>query len=166
MIICRIITFAAVKQTIFIKNQTPLKGLITCESTYFYGKTISSKQHIFRKTLYDASQTSGRKYHLRYLIYIHNIFSKFLDQFDDYMNDTGFLIMPSIDKTHIDPFEKIKIDIYVYAHTWGVYCDEVTMEINDCLPFAFNVIARVVGMPVEFPFAINTIHSKPTCRYF
>lgn len=80
------------------------------------------------------------------------------------MNKEGFIIVPKPCNYCIKPHEKLKIDIYVYGHTWGVYCGEVILEINDCLPFTFNVIAHIVGTPVEFPFALNTINPEPICR--
>lgn len=80
------------------------------------------------------------------------------------MNDHGFLIAPKPDNIIMNPKEKIKIDIYVYANTWGVYCDEILIEVNECLPFVFNVVAKCIGMPIEFPFALNTINSEPIFR--
>lgn len=88
----------------------------------------------------------------------------FTDEFDDCMNADGFIIVPKPANYSIKGHENVKIDIYVYGHTSGVYCDEVILEVNDCLPFTFNVIAQMIGIPIEFPFALNTINPDPTCR--
>lgn len=58
----------------------------------------------------------------------------------------------------------ILIDLYIYANTWGIYVEEVVIEIKDIPPFCFSMIIEVVGSPIEYPFALNTLQELPTLR--
>lgn len=60
--------------------------------------------------------------------------------------------------------EVIQVNLWIYANTFGVYLEEVIVEINDLTPFCFNLIVEVVGLPIELPFAVNTLLETPTIR--
>lgn len=57
-----------------------------------------------------------------------------------------------------------EIDIWIYANTWGVYVEEIVIEVKDIAPFCFSMIIEVVGSPIEFPFALNSLHDIPILR--
>lgn len=57
-----------------------------------------------------------------------------------------------------------EIDIWIYANTWGVYIEEVVIEMKDIPPFCLSMVVEVIGSPVEFPFALNTLHDTPILR--
>lgn len=158
-----IVLLLAIKKTIYVGNLTPLNGVLSLQVTHFYANHIPEEKEIMAKVLRRAKQRTNSKIQMFKSV---EDFTKeqFSGEFDDFMNDDGFIIIPQPGNTQIRPYEKIQIDIYVYAHTWGVYCDEVIVEVNECLPFAFNVIAKIVGMPIEYPFALNSISNEPTCR--
>lgn len=60
--------------------------------------------------------------------------------------------------------QEIEIDIWIYANTWGVYIEEVVIELKDVPPFCLSIIVEVIGSPVEFPFALNSLHETPVLR--
>lgn len=60
--------------------------------------------------------------------------------------------------------QEIEIDIWIYANTWGVYVEEIVVEIKDIPPFCFSVIIEVIGSPIEFAFALNSVHDVPLFR--
>lgn len=58
----------------------------------------------------------------------------------------------------------VEIDIWIYANTWGIYVEEVVIEIKDTPPFCFSMIIEVVGLPIEYPFALNSLQKIPIIR--
>ncbi|RZC37459.1 uncharacterized protein BDFB_003375 [Asbolus verrucosus] len=77
----------------------------------------------------------------------------------------GITIEPERPSGDMVPYEMVEIDLWIYANTWGKYLEEVIVEINDLTPFCFNLIVDVVGSPLEFPFARNTLLDYPTIRF-
>lgn len=60
--------------------------------------------------------------------------------------------------------KSVEIDISVYANTWGIYIEEIMIEINDIAPFCLKLLIEVVGLPLEYPIALNTICASPIIR--
>lgn len=80
------------------------------------------------------------------------------------MNDDGIIVKPIPDTFTLNGNEKVEIEICIFATTWGVYLEEICIDINDILPYCFNVLIEVIGMPIEFPIALNSILSEPTLK--
>lgn len=64
----------------------------------------------------------------------------------------------------LGPRETVPIDIYVYADTWGVYVDEVTVSIVGLPDYVFGVCIQVVGSPIEYPISKNGMNRTPVLR--
>lgn len=58
-----------------------------------------------------------------------------------------------------------KVTVFVYAKTWGIYLDEITVELQDLPCFTFSIIVEVQRSPIEFPFALKTAKPLPTIKY-
>lgn len=80
------------------------------------------------------------------------------------MNSDGILVKAEPSSLKMKGYEKVEIDLWIYADTWGVYLDEIIVDINEILPYSFNILIEVVGCPIEFPIAMNTILDEPTFR--
>lgn len=61
--------------------------------------------------------------------------------------------------------EIVEIDVWVYANTWGYYLEEIVIDISHLIPFCASILIEVIGSPVEFPIAQNSICKEPTLRY-
>lgn len=66
---------------------------------------------------------------------------------------------------NLTPYETIAIDIYVYADTWGVYVDEITVAITGLPDYIFGVCIQVIGSPIAYPICITGINKTPILRY-
>lgn len=65
---------------------------------------------------------------------------------------------------YIEGHGALEIDLWIYANTWGIYLEEVVVEVNDIQPFCFSMLIQVMGLPIEYPIARNTIHNEPVLR--
>ncbi|KRT79609.1 hypothetical protein AMK59_7462, partial [Oryctes borbonicus] len=83
---------------------------------------------------------------------------------EDLIAANGIVIKIEQTKNSIGAYENIKIDVWVYANTWGLYLDEIVIDISQLTPFCASLLVEVVGLPVEFPIAQNSIRKDPTIR--
>ncbi|XP_025836193.1 uncharacterized protein LOC108733558 isoform X2 [Agrilus planipennis] len=92
-----------------------------------------------------------------------------LDKFnkwDEIMGkDFGLVVKAEPTIVKLKPTEMTNIDLFVYGDTWGTYIEEVVIEINDVRSFCFTLIIEIVGFPVEYPLAVNSITKYPTIRF-
>lgn len=80
------------------------------------------------------------------------------------LNEDGIVVKVEPCSKRISAEELLAFDIWIYADTWGVYLEEIQVDINEILPFYFNVLIEVVGNPIEFPLAKNSVLEMPTFR--
>lgn len=74
------------------------------------------------------------------------------------------MVILDIEKGTLKFGEVIQINVWIYATTWGIYTEEIVVNINNITPYYFNVFVEVTGQPVEFPIAKNTIRNNATLR--
>lgn len=60
--------------------------------------------------------------------------------------------------------QQVNIELWIYASTWGVYVEEVVIELEDIAPFCFSVLIEVIGSPIEYTFALNSLYETPMLR--
>ncbi|XP_044754078.1 uncharacterized protein LOC123313311 isoform X2 [Coccinella septempunctata] len=77
----------------------------------------------------------------------------------------GIVVILDVEKGTLCCGDVIQINVWIYATTWGIYTEEIVVNINNIAPFCFNVFVEVNGSPVEFPIAKNTIRSYATLRF-
>lgn len=59
---------------------------------------------------------------------------------------------------------QMEIDVWVYANTWGLYLDEIVIDISGLTPFCASLLVEVIGSPITIPMAQNSIRQEPTIR--
>lgn len=80
------------------------------------------------------------------------------------IGDYGILIHPEIESGPIKPYEMISVDIWIYTNTWGIYVEEIIVDIANIVSFSFSLIVEVIGSPLELPIGMGTIRKYPTIR--
>lgn len=80
------------------------------------------------------------------------------------LSGVGIVVKVSPTYANIDSNGMLEIDLWIYANTWGIYLEEVVVEVNDLQPFCFNVLIEVIGLPIEYPIALNAIRNEPILR--
>lgn len=77
----------------------------------------------------------------------------------------GILVQPEIASGELDSFQTAKIDIWIYANTYGIYSEEIFVDLLEMPSYHFSMLIEVVGSPLELPMAVNCITKYPTIRY-
>lgn len=78
--------------------------------------------------------------------------------------DHGIVVLPNPEKTDLPPFKVVQIEVWIYANTWGVYAEELLVDIKDVVTFSFSLIVNVIGSPIMFPMALNSMLDIPILR--
>nr|CAI5824907.1 unnamed protein product [Callosobruchus analis] len=79
-------------------------------------------------------------------------------------NDNGILVQPDIEHRELKGFGWMKVNLWIYANTWGIYSEDVIIDLLDTPSFCFSLLIDVTGIPVEFPMALNAITKYPVVR--
>ncbi|VEN53979.1 unnamed protein product [Callosobruchus maculatus] len=79
--------------------------------------------------------------------------------------DNGILVQPDIEHGELKGFGWTKVNLWIYANTWGIYSEDVIIDLLDTPSFCFSLLIDVTGIPVEFPMALNAITKYPTVRF-
>ncbi|KAL3267965.1 hypothetical protein HHI36_007102 [Cryptolaemus montrouzieri] len=133
------------KFSFYIENVTPINAEFTIETTNFEPCIDGTSNWSTALTLL-YPQTASKTW-------------------DEACRRHGIVVIPDIEKGLLECGEVVQINIWIYATTWGIYAEEVVVNINNITPFYFNVFIEVNGAPVEFPMAVNTIRNYPTLRF-
>ncbi|VEN46992.1 unnamed protein product, partial [Callosobruchus maculatus] len=72
---------------------------------------------------------------------------------------------PDIEHGELKGFGWTKVNLWIYANTWGIYSEDVIIDLLDTPSFCFSLLIDVTGIPVEFPMALNAITKYPTVRF-
>lgn len=80
------------------------------------------------------------------------------------INEYGILVLPNIQETDLLGFRLIEVNLTIFANTWGIYQEEITIDVPDVPCFTFSLLIEAVGCPVILPMAMNTITSIPIIR--
>lgn len=75
----------------------------------------------------------------------------------------GIFVNPMKEHGKISKFGWTKIDFTIFANTWGIYLEEVTIDIGDIQCYAFSLIIEVVPTTF-FPIGLNSVTEYPTIR--
>ncbi|KAK9877064.1 hypothetical protein WA026_016090 [Henosepilachna vigintioctopunctata] len=129
----------------YIENFTPIKADFTVE-------TINFEPCLDKRSKYLNALT---------MIYPDTA----LKSWDEACGKQGIVLICDTGKGNLKNDEVIQLTVWLYATTWGIYTEEIVVNINDIVPFYFTVIIEVNGAPIEFPIARNTIRSYPTLRF-
>lgn len=81
------------------------------------------------------------------------------------MTGKGIIVKMHPSRGNLEDYGVVQIDIWIYADTWGVYMEEVAVEINNSTPFCFNILIQVNGSPIEFPLLYNSLQQEMSLRY-
>ncbi|CAG9763662.1 unnamed protein product [Ceutorhynchus assimilis] len=87
------------------------------------------------------------------------------DFWEPMIDHSGIVIQPETESSYMKANELVTVDIWIYAKTWGIYVDEIIIDIKDIIPFSFSLIIEVTGCPLELPFGIGAITQYPTIRF-
>lgn len=100
------------------------------------------------------------------MIFIYFLLLSIVEQvwFDLCDNPYGIIIEPEQNDTNLKANSIIKVCLLVYAKVWGIYIDEIVVELQNLPFFTFSLILEVVGSPIEFPIALNTNKALPTIK--
>ncbi|XP_057667752.1 uncharacterized protein LOC130900858 isoform X2 [Diorhabda carinulata] len=76
----------------------------------------------------------------------------------------GILVQPEVDSKKIEPHSIVRLDFWIYANTFGIYTEEVVIEIEELPMYYFSLLIEIVGCPIQVPMALNSITKNPTIR--
>ncbi|GJQ87786.1 hypothetical protein Trydic_g18642 [Trypoxylus dichotomus] len=132
-----------VKKTIEIVNMTPGSGDVNAEVANFY--PAEHPKDVLKELLAEIGMAKSTAW-------------------EDLIAANGIVLKIEQSNNSIGAYERIEIDVWVYANTWGLYLDEILIDISQLTPFCVSVLIEVVGLPVQFPIAQNSICREPTIR--
>lgn len=139
-----------------MENVTPKSAKYSIESTNFQAK----ENHI-RACLGPVYKKSGCNSPLHTKIIM---FSSVDELWGSMITEYGIMIQPERETGYIKPNELVSLDIWVYANTWGIYVEEIVIDLENIVPFSFSMIVEIVGCPLEIPHAIGCITEYPIIR--
>ncbi|CAG9829991.1 unnamed protein product [Diabrotica balteata] len=132
-------TFTATRISIYIENISPISVIYNIQSRNFY----------YHKNVDHTAVRQKQK----------NIV--------DLCKDTphGIVVQPDIQEDQIEGYCALRIDFWIYANTFGIYTEEIIVEVSEIPDYHFSMIIEVVGCPVQIPLALNCITECPTIRF-
>lgn len=71
------------------------------------------------------------------------------------MNEYGILVLPDVKGGSLSGFGLIEINLTIFANTWGLYQEEIAVDVLDVPCFTFSLLIEVVGCPVIIPMMYN-----------
>ncbi|XP_043685305.1 uncharacterized protein LOC122637324 [Vespula pensylvanica] len=142
----------ATKRTFLIKNETSIKSSFWLKINNFYPVYITDKGKIKK----DMMQS----------IYKMIISHHTEDIWDEIKQpNSGILIYVNPFITELTPYKDVFVDIYVFVDTWGIYTDELEINILGLPPYILSICVQVTKMPISFPICEKTQLKIPMCRF-
>ncbi|XP_045475652.1 uncharacterized protein LOC123681343 isoform X2 [Harmonia axyridis] len=133
------------KCSFYIENVTPIEAYFNIETTNFQPcidtetSMVNAITMIYPDTVYSIWDKACAKH--------------------------GIVVILDVEKGTLSCGEVIQVNAWIYATTWGIYTEEIVVNINNITPFYFNIFIEVNGSPIEFPIAKNTIRNYATLRF-
>lgn len=78
---------------------------------------------------------------------------------------SGIVIYVDPLNSDIGPFKAIPVDIYIFADTWGIYVDELEINITGLPQYTIGICAQVVGSPISLSISDRNEFNVPVIRY-
>ncbi|XP_026673142.1 uncharacterized protein LOC108629456 isoform X2 [Ceratina calcarata] len=143
------------KKTFIIKNETsiPSEYLLHIKNNYPIKCTCEWKNQKDRiRSIY--KRTFGRD-------------KKLIEEALFKMKQHGSGIVIYVDPLHSDleQFKAIPIDIYVFADTWGIYVDEIEINITGLPQYTIGICVQVVGSPISLSISDRNELNIPVVKY-
>lgn len=63
--------------------------------------------------------------------------------------DSGVVVYVDPLNSSIGPFEAIPVDVYVFADTWGIYVDELEINITGLPQYTLGICIQVLESPIS-----------------
>ncbi|CAH1156241.1 unnamed protein product [Phaedon cochleariae] len=130
------------KTTIYLKNITPVDATFTIEVQNFYGN--KNLDPMVEKCIMKKNTVT---------IWNDLIGTEF-----------GILVLPQVEKGSLAPYGLAEINIWIFANTYGIYSEEISIDIPDIPTFSFTLLMEVIGNPVVFPMTLNCLIDHPIIR--
>ncbi|KAJ8918572.1 hypothetical protein NQ315_013077, partial [Exocentrus adspersus] len=93
-------------------------------------------------------------------------FKKAEDIWNDMItNEYGILVLPDSKEGNLISFGLVEVNLTVFSNTWGIYQEEIAVDVPDIPCFTFSLLVEVVGCPVSYPLATSKITEYPTVRF-
>ncbi|CAG9862498.1 unnamed protein product [Phyllotreta striolata] len=88
------------------------------------------------------------------------------DLWNDLMGtDYGILVQPEVCSGELNAYGSAHVDIWVYANTYGIYSEEIVVEMVEIPSYHFSMLIEVIGSPAVVPMGVNSITNYPTIRF-
>ncbi|XP_030754021.1 uncharacterized protein LOC115880850 isoform X2 [Sitophilus oryzae] len=129
------------KVTFYIENVTPVKAKYVVQSTT-YNVPVTALQNVLK-----------------------NIYKTTEELWTPLLEKNCIVVQPAAENGILEAHELIAIDIWIYSNTWGIYTDEIIVDISDLSLFSFSLVIEVVGCPLQVPFGIGSINKYPIVRF-
>ncbi|CAL7935610.1 unnamed protein product [Xylocopa violacea] len=65
----------------------------------------------------------------------------------------------------IGPFSAVSVDIFVFADTWGIYVDELEINITGLPQYTIGICVQVVGSPISLSVSDRNEFNIPVITY-
>ncbi|KAK9306857.1 hypothetical protein QLX08_002727 [Tetragonisca angustula] len=143
------------KKTFIIKNETSIPTDFWLRIKNFYPITCSCEW---------KSQEDQIKF-----IY-KRIFSRQKGLIEDILHKvkqpgSGIVIYVDPLNSNIGPFKAVSVDIYIFADTWGIYVDELEINVTGLPQYAIGICVQVVGSPISLSISDRNEFNVPVIRY-
>lgn len=79
--------------------------------------------------------------------------------------ESGVVIYVDPLNSSIGPFEAVPVDIYVFADTWGIYVDELEINISGLPQYTVGMCVQVIGSPISLSITDKTETGTPVIKY-
>lgn len=132
-----------VKKTVYIRNLTEIDARYEMEVKNFPAKNIK------------PSKIDSVLYELKW---------KRRNELVEKLSEHGIVFVVKPHKGDVKGNDLIGIDIWIYAETWGVYLEEIGINLTDMPTFNFSILIEIQGMPIEYPIIKNTPMTQPVLR--
>ncbi|XP_026300779.1 uncharacterized protein LOC100577425 [Apis mellifera] len=124
-----------------IKNFYPIRCVCEWKSKKdliksIYKRVFGQKKGLVEETLYKAKQSGS-----------------------------GIVIYVDPLNSDIGPFKAISVDIYVFADTWGIYMDELEINIIGLPKYTIGICVQVVGSPITLSISDRNEFNIPVIKY-
>ncbi|XP_076170822.1 LOW QUALITY PROTEIN: uncharacterized protein LOC143148405 [Ptiloglossa arizonensis] len=133
------------KKTFIIKNETPILSKFYLCTKNFYPVKCSCEW----KTKTDRIKFMYKQIYGRNKDVIEEILRR------SKQSESGVVIYVDPSNSDIGPFEAVPVDVYVFADTWGIYIDELDIDITGLPRFALAVCVQVVESPISLSIFVG-----------
>ncbi|KAL1490685.1 hypothetical protein ABEB36_013340 [Hypothenemus hampei] len=124
---------------------------------YFENVTPKSAKYSIQATNFPAKETRRVSFNSKF----HTTEEIWKPLIENY----GIVIYPQTEGNYIRSHELVIVNIWIYAQTWGIYVEEIIIDIENIVSFSFSLIIDVVGCPLYLPSANRAITNYPTIRF-